>query len=101
MKIFSLRTQISLPFDHFKNLGSISGSINKHTAWELEHTYYTGSLFDIDVSWSIREDHAGFELCLGLLGYGVHFHIYDTRHWNYTANTWEEYKSDEYAQNNS
>ena len=101
MKIFSLRTQISLPFDHFKNLGSISGSIHKHTAWELEHTYYSGSLFDIDVSWSIREDHAGFELCLGLLGYGVHFHIYDTRHWNYTANTWEEYKSDEYAQNNS
>ena len=101
MKIFSLRTQISLPFDHFKNLGSISGSIHKHTAWELEHTYYNGSLFDIDVSWSIREDHAGFELCLGLLGYGVHFHIYDTRHWNYTTNTWEEYKSDEYAQNNS
>ena len=101
MKIFSLRTQISLPFDHFKNLGSISRSIHKHTAWELEHTYYNGSLFDIDVSWSIREDHAGFELCLGLLGYGVHFHIYDTRHWNYTTNTWEEYKSDEYAQNNS
>ena len=101
MKIFSLRTQISLPFDHFKNLGSISGSIHKHTAWELEHTYYNGSLFDIDVSWSIREDHAGFELCLGLLGYGIHFHIYDTRHWNYTTNTWEEYKSDEYAQNNS
>jgi hypothetical protein len=44
MKIFNLRTQISLPFDHFKNLGCISGRINKHTAWELEHTYYSGSL---------------------------------------------------------
>ena len=27
MKIFTLRTQISLPFDHFKNLGCISGKL--------------------------------------------------------------------------
>lgn len=90
MKIFSLRTQISLPFDHFKNLGSISGLINQHTAWELEHTYYSGSLFDIDVSWGIREDHAGFEICLGLLGYGIHFHIHDTRHWDYNTNAFTQ-----------
>ena len=94
MKIFNLRTQISLPFDHFKNLGCISGSITKHTAWELEHTYYSGSLFDIDVSWSIREDHAGFEICLGLFGYGVHFHIYDTRHWDEYHKQWEVYSNE-------
>jgi hypothetical protein len=91
MKIFNLRTQLSLPFDHFKNLGCISGRITKHTAWELEHTYYSGSLFDIDISWSIREDHAGFEICLGLFGYGVHFHIYDTRHWDEYHKQWETY----------
>ena len=91
MKIFSLRTQIYLPFDHFKNLGCISGRLSKHTAWELEHTYYSGSLLDIDTSLGIREDHAGFEITLGLFGYGVHFHIYDTRHWNCETNKWEVY----------
>lgn len=94
MKIFNLRTQLSLPFDHFKNLGCISGRITKHTAWELEHTYYSGSLFDIDVSWSIREDHAGFEICLGLFGYGVHFHIYDTRHWDEYHKQWQVYSNE-------
>lgn len=90
MKIFSLRTQISLPLDHFKNLGSISGLINKHTAWELEHTYYSGSLFDIDVSWGIREDHAGVDFTLGLFGYGIHFHIHDIRHWDYNTNAFTQ-----------
>ena len=86
MKLFSLRTQISLPFDHFKNLGCVHGRLGANKAWELEHTYYSGSLLDIDISWSIREDHAGFEFTLGLFGYGVHFHIYDTRHWDYIRN---------------
>ena len=94
MKIFNLRTQLSLPFDHFKNLGCISGKLFENKAWELEHTYYSGSLFDIDISWSIREDHAGFEICLGMFGYGVHFHIYDTRHWDYEKNAWELYSND-------
>jgi len=81
MKLFNLQTQIYLPFEHFRNLGSIHGRITTHTAWELEHTYYSGSLLDIDISLSIREHHAGFEFTLGLLGYGVSFRIYDTRHW--------------------
>ena len=94
MKIFSLRTQISLPFDHFKNLGCISGRLGANKAWELEHTYYSGSLFDIDTSFSIQEDHAGFDLTLGLFGYGINFRIYDTRHWNYEKKAWEVYEED-------
>ena len=83
MKIISLRAQISLPFEHFNNLGCLYGRIGKNMAWELEHTQYSGSLFDIDFSWSIREDHAGLEIGLGLFGYGVSFRMYDTRHWDY------------------
>jgi len=90
MKIISLRAQISLPFDKFKNLGCISGRFGKNKAWELEHTYYSGSLFDIDINWSIKEDHAGFNVTLGLLGYGVSFRIYNIKHWNYEKNTWED-----------
>jgi hypothetical protein len=95
MKIFTLRTQLSLPFDHFKNLGCISGRLGSNKAWELEHTYYSGSLFDIDISCSTREDHAGFDFTLGLLGYGINFRIYDTRHWNYNLNRWEHYEYSE------
>ena len=95
MKLFNLQTQIYLPFDHFKNLGSISGHISSNKAWELEHTYYSGSLLDIDISLSVREHHAGFEITLGLFGYSVHFQIYDTRHWNYELNRWEHYEYSE------
>ena len=91
MKIFTLRTQISLPFDHFKNLGCVSGKLFGNKAWELEHTYYSGSLLDIDINFGIQEDHAGFEICLGIFGYGVHFHIYDTRHWDDYHKQWETY----------
>jgi hypothetical protein len=87
MKLFNLQTQIYLPFEHFRNLGSISGGITAHTAWELEHTYYSGVLLDIDIRLSVREHHAGFEFTLGLLGYGISFRIYDTRHWSYENNS--------------
>jgi hypothetical protein len=28
---------------------------------------------------------------LGLLGYSVEFHFYDTRHWDFETNTWVKY----------
>jgi hypothetical protein len=90
MKIFNLQTQIYLPFAHFENLGSIHGRIGANKAWELEHTYYSGSLMDIDISFSVREHHAGFEITLGLFGYGVSFRIYDTRHWDCDTNAYTQ-----------
>jgi hypothetical protein len=88
MKLVTLRTQISLPFDYFKNLGCISGRLTKNLAWELEHSYYSGSLLDIDIELSRDEDHAGFDLTVGLLGYGIHFRIFDTRHYDYYLKEW-------------
>jgi len=31
-----------------------------------------------------------------VLGYGIHFRIYDTRHWNPDTNQYEEYDFSEY-----
>jgi hypothetical protein len=62
-----------------------------HTAWELEHTYYSGVLLDVDISLSAKEHHAGLDFTVGLFGYGIHFRIYDTRHWNYERNCYETY----------
>jgi hypothetical protein len=36
-----------------------------------------------------RRDHAGLDFELALFGYGVHFMIYDERHWNWETNSWE------------
>lgn len=94
MKLFALRTQLSNPFDrwdYFKNLGCFYAKLGQHRAVELECTYYSPSLFDVDVSISIREDHAGVDFTIGLLGLGIHFRIYDRRHWNYETKNWEIY----------
>lgn len=100
MNILNLRLEISNPFDrweYFRNLGSISGKVTKNKAWELEHSYYSPMLADIDINWTRQQDHAGLRITLGMFGYGVHFQIYDTRHWNYDTNSWEEYNFDEYT----
>jgi hypothetical protein len=99
MNMLKLRFELSNPFDrwdYFKSLGCLSGMITKHTAWELDHNFYSAMIVDVDVDWKMRCDHAGFYIGIALLGYGVGFRIYDTRHWNSNTKTWEEYNFDEY-----
>jgi hypothetical protein len=91
MKIIHFRFNIATPWGQFKNLGCLHGRLTRYKAWELEHTYYAGSAIDCDFTISAREDHAGFELAVGILGYGVGFRLYDTRHWNSELNTWVAY----------
>ncbi len=85
MKLLHTRLGLTNPWskDRFKNLGCVSGKISKNLAWELEHTFYDGTILDFDFTISRREDHAGLEIVLGILTYGIHFKIYDTRHWDY------------------
>ena len=87
MKLINLRAQITNPFapDYFKNLGCIFGSINSNWGWELEHTFYWPALFDIEFIISYQEDHYGIEFTVGLLGYGIHFRIYNRNHYDLLA----------------
>lgn len=99
MKIINLRFEISNPFDpweFFKSLGCAHGKLTKYKAWELEHSFYTGLVADFELDWKCRTDHAGFGFSIGVLGYGVAFRIYDTRHWNYETKSWEEYDFTKY-----
>jgi hypothetical protein len=89
MNILNIRIEISNPWDrwdYFRNLGSVSGDLGLYKAWELEHTYYSPLLFDLDIKWNHKVDHAGFECGIGVLGYGIHFRIYDIRHWDHAKN---------------
>lgn len=84
MKLFELRVQVTNPFvsdNHFRNLGNRWGRIGQSWAWELEHCWYPRALVDVDVGIKLKEDHQGFDATVGMLGYGIHFHIYDTRHY--------------------
>ena len=94
MNIVNIRIELTNPFDrwdYFKSLGSIYGRIGKNTAWELDNNYYSPLLLDVDIKWSHKTDHAGIEIGIGLLGYGIRFRIYDTRHWDYEKDTYSTY----------
>ena len=93
MNIFSFRLELTNPFDRwefFKPLGSISGMLFWHKAWELEHSYMSTMLVDIDFGLTARRDHAGLDITVGILGYGVHLSVYDTRHWDYNQNAYTQ-----------
>jgi hypothetical protein len=96
MNILQFRFELSNIFDRwewFKPLGSLGGRLFWHKAWELEHSYLSTMLMDIDISLTTRRDHAGLNITVGLLGYGVHFSFYDTRHWDYTLNAYAQVNS--------
>ena len=42
------------------------------------------------LSWKVQQDHAGLDFEIGLVGYSFHFMFYDTRHWDYENNRWED-----------
>ena len=93
MNILNIRFELKNPFDRwefFKALGCISGRLRGHKAWELEHSYMSTMLVDMDVKWTRNRDHAGFHMMIGILGYGVQLTIYDTRHWDYTRNDYAD-----------
>ena len=93
--LVNLRFELANPLDrweYFKPLGCFSGSLPWHKAWELEHSYYSRMILDIEAHWTRNTDHAGLGISIGILGYGVAFRIYDTRHWNYTLDRWVSYE---------
>jgi hypothetical protein len=104
MNILNIRFELRNPFDrwdYFKNLGGVYRGLWGFKAWELEHTYYSPLLFDFELCWTTQVDHAGFEFGIGILGYGIHFRIYDTRHWNDYDRCWEQRDYSEYFEINS
>lgn len=92
--MFDLRLHIRNPFckDKFKNLCNKSALIAKHKAVELELVYYSPTVLEIDTSYSVKCDHAGFRLTLGLFRYSICVNYYDTRHWDYESECWQTYE---------
>lgn len=77
------------PWSHrFQNLWSRHGTLPvPHKHWELE-ILREPVMVQLMLNVTHGQDHAGLELALGLLGYQIHFMIYDHRHWDHEKNQW-------------
>jgi hypothetical protein len=62
-----------------------SGRITQSKAWEF-NLYRSNELVAVECAYTVRRDHAGFNLMVGLFGFSIEFYIYDIRHWDYKEN---------------
>lgn len=76
--------------DRWNILWNKSRFIGKNKAVEF-NGYRTNHIFNVDFNFKPAGDHGGVHIMLGLFGYDIELHFYDTRHWNYETNTWEKY----------
>lgn len=67
-----------------------------HKFIELE-LYKSSNIVCIEFSYTIKQDHAGLDITVGIFGYNLHFNFYDNRHWDKDENNWEFYKKDKTA----
>ncbi len=87
-----LNLTIRNPFsDRFSNVYATGGKLSKNKAWEFQ-IYRSDTVVELETKFSIREDHAGFKLGLGLFSWTMDLQVYDTRHWNYDTKTWQVYE---------
>lgn len=92
MIIFNINIRNPLWHDRFESLWVKAGStIWKHKHWEFQFMKVS-DLFRIAFQWIVNQDHAGVRLELALLGYEFTAIFYDSRHWNYEKNDWENYE---------
>ena len=76
--------------DTWTILWNKSRLIGKYKACEF-NGYRTNHLIEVDFNLKIRSDHAGARALIGLFGFGIELHFYDTRHWDYDNNKWVDY----------
>lgn len=58
---------------------------------EFECDYYNYYWFKFEFEFRpIGKDHGGLRLELSILGYNLDLKIYDSRHWDYKNNCWEQ-----------
>ncbi len=86
--MFYLNLTINNPWsDRFEPLRAWGGKLFKHKACEIE-IYRCETIVELEARFSIRTDHAGLTVGLGLFSYALRAQLYDTRHWDYNTNDW-------------
>ena len=84
-----LQFNISNPLsDTWTILWNKSSFLSKNKAIEF-NGYRTNHIINVDFNFNPKGDHAGARVMLGVLGFDIELHFYDTRHWNWETDTWE------------
>lgn len=92
--MISFSVNIRNPYSRqFKNLWNKMWYVYTNKYAELEF-YKDSSLLSVNFNWTIRQSHAGIDIEVGVLGYCVHFTVYDNRHWNYEEGRWMQYSEE-------
>lgn len=77
--------------DRFENIKCWTGSIPiPHKYWEVQ-AIKNDNLLRVEFGITSQQDHAGVNLELGLLGWEIHFTVYDNRHWDFDNGCWMIY----------
>lgn len=77
--------------ERFKNIKVWAGPTPFQNKWWEVQILENDNLLRCEFEFTVKQDHAGINLELGLLGYEVHFTVYDNRHWDYEKNDWKVY----------
>jgi hypothetical protein len=89
-KMIHLNLEISNPWSNYFKIGRVfTGSITKNKFWELQFMR-THDILCAKLDFTTGQDHAGFNIELGLLSFSAAFTVYDHRHWNYLSKDWEK-----------
>ena len=88
--MFYLGFELQNPFakEDWKSLYNEAWNVAKNKVFEVQTTRYSRVLIDVNLRVSARTDHSGFCITLGLVGYSVICHYYDTRHWDEEKGQW-------------
>jgi hypothetical protein len=74
--------------DRFKGLFNWHKALSKNKSAECVISYHKRTLLIIAIDITMRQDHSGIMVELGLLGLTFSVTLYDTRHWDHTTNAW-------------
>jgi hypothetical protein len=80
MNIFKLALKQPI-YNKFLNLKSYYWNISEYKGIELNFYFNSSTLIDISLDFrGKKEDHAGIQIELGVLGFEINLQIYDSRH---------------------
>ncbi len=89
--MINLNFAIDNPFsERFAILASASKKLTKNKAIEAS-AYRAATIITLSLDYTIRQDHAGLRIVVGLFGYEFQMHIYDVRHWDDEKQQWAVY----------
>lgn len=88
--MINLTFEISNPFSDRWDAPYCKHKVLQHRAVEL-NVYKTGIILTLNLRYTVRHDHAGFLIRVGIFGWEVEYHLYDTRHWDDDNSSWGQY----------